>query len=326
MKKFIKIISICALSLSLMGCSSIFKKNEGVTGKSTKAEEKAAVRVDVVNEAIVMNDRQKLQTIGIFAAGTDYALSKVPEPPKEVEVARELNARILNLAESPALEQLKAVHTMVDDLVSTLQAQQEKGLHELARRDESIYMIQMEKRALESAKEQEIKKYMDVAQAAASKADQYASTLGDMDSMWGLGAIFYGIKRLITRAAIFIGIFAFIYLLLRVVSTMHPAGAAAFQIFDLIASAFMNIIKGLAPGAAKIAKLVPEAAHTIYKQTLGHVVDTIELLKIQDKKDIAAGQPSKKYTLNEILAEFDKAMDQPHKDTIKNVKSDMNWK
>ena len=322
----IKTIGMCALVLTLTGCSTILKKNEGVTGKQVKAEIKAANRIDAVNEAIVLNDRQKLQTIGVFATGTEYALSKVEDPPKEVEVARELNARVMTLSETPALNQLKDVHSMVDNLISVLQKQKASGLSELATRDSNIYTIQLQRRALEQAKEQEIKKYMDVAQAAASKADQYEATLGTMDSWWGMGAIFYGVKRLITRAFIFISIFAFIYLVLRIASTMHPAAAAAFQIFDLIASIFINIIKGLAPGAAKIAKLVPENTFKLYKQTLGHVVDNIELLKLEDKKAFASGQLVKKYTIEEILSMFGGSMDQVNKDIIKDVKVDVNWK
>lgn len=322
----IKTIGMCMFILALTSCGTLTKKNEGVTGKQIKAEEKAAGRIDVVNESIVLNDRQKLQTIGVFATGTEYALSKVEDPPKEVEIARELNARVMTLSETPALNQLKSVHSMVDNLISTLQEQKKKGLSDLADRDSKIYTIQLQKKALEQAKEQEIKKYMDVAQLAASKADQYEATLGEMDSWWGLGAISYGVKRLFTRAFVFISIFAFIYLALRVASTMHPAAAAAFQIFDLIASIFINILKGLAPGAAKMAKLVPEATSTLYKQTLGYVVDNIELLKLEDKKAVLAGQPPKKYTLNEILATFGQSMDQVNKDVIDEVKVDVNWK
>ena len=215
---------------------------------------------------------------------------------------------------------------MIDNLLSSLKADKENGLKELANKDDLIYDIQLEKKALEVAKEKEIKKYMDVAQAAAAKADQYAATLGEMDSWWGIGAITYGLKKLITRAAIFIGIFAFIYLILRVASTMHPAAAAAFQIFDMIASVFLNLIKGLAPGAAKIAKLVPEATYNVYKETLGHIVDNIELMKVEDKKAIAAGQPLRKYTLEEILSMFKGSMDQAHKDVVDEVKVEQNWK
>jgi len=324
--KLIQIGLVSCLALTLAGCAALTSHNEGATGKSTKAEEKAANRVDAVNEAIVLNDRQKLQSIGVFAAGTDYALSKVQDPPKEVEVARELNSRVLNIAGSPALEQLKSVTLMVDNLVSTLQEQKNKGLSDLAERDKDIYTIQLEKKALEQTKEFEIKKYMDVAQVAAAKADQYAATLGDMDSMWGLGAIFYGFKRLISRALIFITIFAFIYLVLRVASTMNPAFAAVFQIFNMVASVFINLIKGLAPGAASLAKLVPESTYTLYKQTLGHIVDNIELLKEEDKKAVAAGLPLKKYTIPEILNTFGGSMDQSNKDIIDKTKIDVNWK
>lgn len=314
------------LAAALTGCGTLKGKNEGVVGKNVKAEEKAHSKVDVVNEQIVQNDRQKLQTIGVFASGTDYALSKVPEPTREVEVARELNSRVLNLAGSPALDQLKSVHSMVDSLVSTLQEEKAKGLKQLAEQDADIYDIQIEKKALEIAKEQEIKKYMDVAQVAAGKADQYAATLGQMDSWWGLGAVFYGVKKFVSRSLIFLSVFAFIYLALRVASTMHPAAAAAFKIFDGIASVFINLIKGLAPGAAKMAKLIPEATYNVYKETLGHIVDNIELMKVEDKKAIAAGQPLRKYTLDEILSQFNGSMDKTHKDVVDEVKVEQNWK
>ena len=320
----IKTISLCSLIL-LSSCGTLTGKNEGVSGKATRAEEKAHNQIELVNDAIVYNDRQKLQTIGVFATGTEYALSKIQTPDNEIDVARELNSRVLTLTESPSLDQLKKVHSMVDNLVSSLQQQRDVGLKELAKRDGDIYDIQLEKKSLSNIKDQEIKRYMDVAQSAASKADQYEATLGEMDSMWGIGAIFFGVKRLFTRAFIFLSIFAFIYLVLRVLSTMHPAGAAAFQIFDMIASVFMNIIKGLAPGAAKMAKLVPEATSVIYKQTLGHMVGTIETLKQKDSDAATSGQPVKKYSLTEILNEFSKVMDRPNKDVVDEVKTDIRW-
>lgn len=326
MKIFTRFILACVISMTLTSCSSLKGKNEGTIGKSVKAEEKAHDKVDGVNEAIVQNDRQKLEVIGVFASGTDYALSKVPEPTKEVEVAREMNARVLNITGTPALDQLKSVHAMVDNLVSTLKEEKAKGLKQLANRDSEIYNIQLEKKALEQAKEQQIKKYMDVAQAAALKSDQYAATLGQLDSWWGLGAVFYGVKKFVTNSLLFLSIFAFIYLALRVASTMHPAAATAFKIFDGIASIFINLIKGLAPGAAKMAKLIPEATYNVYKETLGHIVDNIELMKIEDKKAIAAGQPLKKYTLDEILTAFNGSMDQSHKDVVSEVKVQQNWK
>lgn len=322
MKNSIKVIGLCLL-LSLSGCGTLLSKNKGVTGKTIAAEERARAGIEQVNESIVENDKQKLSTIGFFATGTDYALSKIPSPDQEVGVARELNARILSLAENPNLEQVKKVHEMVDNLVSILQQQKEKGLKELAKSDEFINIIQVEKKALEQAKENEIRRYMDVAQAAAGKADQYAATLGSMDSLWGLGAIFYGVKKFITKAFLFLTIFAFIYLVLRVLATMHPAGAAAFQIFDMVASVFMNIIKALAPGAAKMAKLVPEATSSLYRQTLGQMVGKIEELRDKDVDAMVAGEPLKKYTLAEILGEFSKTMNTRNKEVITDVKSDI---
>lgn len=326
MKRFIKITLVCLLSFLVVSCATLKGKNEGVSGKSVKSVEKAKDKVDAVNGKIVDNDKQRLQNIGIFASGTEYALSKIEDSTKEIDTARELNARVLTLSETPSLEELKQVHKMVDDLISNLIEQRKKGLKELAEKDEIINDMQLEKKYLEEIKDKEIKKYMNVAETAASKADQYATTLNQMDSWWGLKAIFYGLKKFVTSASLFIGIFAFIYLLLRVLSTMSPIAAAAFQIFDVIASVFINIIKGLAPGAAKIAKLVPEATSTLYKETLGHIVDTIELMKAEDKKAIIAGQPPKKYTLEEILKEFKVAMDQSHKNVVDEVKVETNWK
>jgi hypothetical protein len=328
MKTFQSLLSIITviLLLTATSCSALRNKNEGATGKSTKAEEKASDRVAAVNQALVSNDRKKLETIGFFAAGTDYALNKIPDPPVEVEAAKDLNARILTLSPSPVFSELKAAKQLVDELTSQLATEREAGAKNLVKKDLLIQSIQKEKQTLEKAKEDEIKKYMNIAQAAAAKADQYVATLNQMDSMWGLGAVFYGLKKFVVRGALVFGIMGVLYLVLRVASTVNPIAASIFSIFDMMVSFVIKLLQSLAPGAAKMAKLVPEATATLYKQTLGHMVDTIEMIKTKDKESVVAGQAPEKYTLNDILTKFSETMDQKNKDVVKEVKTELNWK
>lgn len=324
MKRFITIITLTALLFGTAGCN-ILGLNKGVTGKSTKAEVKAHGKVEAINDALVDSQEKKLENIAVFAAGTDYSLNKVTDPPVEVNVAKELNARVMNLADNPNIDELKNIHATVDQLTSNLQEERAKGVTALAERDSKIYDLQLENKALLVAKESEIKKYMDVAQAAAAKADQYSATLNQMDKWFGLGAVFYGLKKFITSMAIIIGVFAFIYLGLRLAASAYPPAATAFSIIDMIASFFIGIIKGLAPGAAKFAKLVPEQLHSIYKETLSHVVDDLEMLVAKEKEDQKKGVTPKRYLMSEILSMFEGSMDQSHKDVVKDVKKDLKW-
>ena len=70
--------------------------------------------VNVEREA-AKNSEAKLEEVAVLAAGTKHALNKEDEPSRAVEVAKDLNERVMSLSGSPSLEELKRVYQLVDD-------------------------------------------------------------------------------------------------------------------------------------------------------------------------------------------------------------------
>jgi hypothetical protein len=182
--------------------------------------------------------------------------------------------------------------------------------------------MSLELKTLESAKDNEIRKFMDQAKVSAQKADQYKATLNEMDSWFGLGAVFYGVKKLIMSASIFLIIGTVLYLILRLAATANPIAGSVFSIFEMMFSWVIRLIKGIAPRALEFAGNTATSVFQGYKKTLNQLVDTIELMKEREK----ATGGVKKYTLDEILGEVSKAMDSDDKDRVMAAKKELQWK
>jgi hypothetical protein len=317
MKKYIVFGMVLITSISLLsGCSTV----KGIFGDSSKKEDKQANKVSEVQKAQNKNATSKMEQVAVLASGTDYALTKVTNKEPAVNVAQDINNRVISLSGKPNLNAEKEIWKTVDQLLSEIAAEKAKGAKSMSKKDEEITSLQQETKILTETKDAEIDKYMKLANDTALKADTYKSTLNQMDSWFGLGAVFYGVKKFIVSMAWILGSLGIIYLLLRAFAGTNPVVKAIFGIVEQVAAWFIHIIQGLAPRAASFANFIPKVEFDGYKQTLHKMIDTVELLQEKEKEGI------KKYTLDELLVEFAKAMDQSDKDRVTEAKKHLNWK
>jgi hypothetical protein len=321
MKKFLSGFITGLSIIILVGCSSLLNKNRGVVGASFKKNSAAKEEFTRIEREQALTDSQRLTHIGAFAEGTDHALKKV-EPTKEIDVAREMNDRVKVLANKPDFNEVKEIITIVDKLTSEILSEQKRGRDALAIKDSEIQDLNVKMKDLVETKAAELDKYLKLAENNALKADQYKATLGEMDSWFGLGAIFYGIKRLFVSILWFVVIFLVLYLILRLAASANPVVGSIFSIFEIGFSWFIKLIQGIAPGAAKFANLVPTRISDGYKETLQKLIDSIELMK--DREKAAGGE--KAHTIDELLDQVSKSMDTSDKDRIEAIKRELKWK
>lgn len=308
---------IAALGLLILTSCGVFSNSKG---KASLAEETGRAKIANVDSQINANLANKMDEIAGLAYGTDYALSKVNEPTREVQVARDINQRVVSIAGSPTVEQMKEMQDTINKLTSMLATERDEGKQKLDVKDQEIKMLQDQERALSAAKETEIRKYMAVAQEAAAEADAYKVELDKMNSWFGLGAIWYGIKRLIVRFMWILGIGGVLFLILRLVSYSNPVAASIFSIFSTVASWVVRGIEALVPKAVALAGHTANSIFNVYKSTLWKIVDGIQTIK--DRAAASGKTPSIEDMLNEVA----KSMDSKEKEVVEEIKKALNWK
>jgi hypothetical protein len=141
-----------------------------------------------------------------------------------------------------------------------------------------------------------------------------------MSGMFGLNAVFWGLKKFFVSAMTAIIIFVVVFVILRVLATVHPAAGAAFSIFNMLGSAILALVKGLTPKAFEMANFASKDKVDEYKSPLVKIVDVVQELKEKQKES-----PDRVYPLNEILKRFDKEMDSAEKDLIDDILKEQKW-
>jgi hypothetical protein len=141
-----------------------------------------------------------------------------------------------------------------------------------------------------------------------------------MSGMFGLNAVFWGLKKFIVSALTAILVFVVVFVLLRLLATVHPAAAAAFSIFNMLGSAIISILKALTPKAFEMCNFATKNKVDEFKSPLVKIVDVIQELKVKQKES-----PDRVYPLNELLKRFEKEMDSDEKDLIDNILREQKW-
>lgn len=315
MKKFIfpLVLGLCLLVMT--GCS-IFNNR----GAATKIEEKNRANIVNVEDRIKSNTFQKLDVIAQIAYGTDYALSKVNDPPKEVSVARDINRRVVSIAGSPTIEKMKEMQALIDNLTAQLATERDRGVKALNEKDSQITLLQEESKKLDLVKESEIKKYIQAAQQLAASADAYKAELNKMDQWMGLGAVWYGVKKFVVKSMWILGIGGILFIILRIASFSNPLAASIFSIFSTIGSWVIRAIEFAIPRAIESAGHVAGSVFNVYKSTLNKVVDGIQLVK--DRAKTTGEKPN----LEDVLDEVAKTMNTNEKEIIEELKKALHWK
>lgn len=313
MKKQI-VIPILVISLLLSGCTSWWKKTNPNTNKVNTAQQ----QVQEAKDDLALNTKEKLNQVRSTAAGVDYALSKVTNPPITVSVAKELNNRTTSIVGTPNVDELVRMKQIVDNLTSQLEEEQKRGKKMLSEKDKEILGVQQETERLKkelSEKNDELKK---TAETVAKTADEYKTTVDRVNSFFGLGGVIYGLKKFIASCLLFILIFGIIFLVLRILSNTNPIAKAAFMFFDMIGSVILNLIRGLMPNSISMSKLVDETKHNAYKNALYKIIDSVQEIKT----DKAEPNP----TLNSLIDKLSKNMNDSDKQIVDDIKRELRWK
>jgi hypothetical protein len=311
------VLSVCVITISLFttSCSTL----TGIFGKHSVTEDTAKNKIENVQKAQVKNDKVKMEQVAVLASGTDYALNKVTNKEPSVSVAQDINKRVVSLAGTPNLNAEKEMWKTVDQLTSELAKEREKGVKNLEKKDKEISSLQTESKTLEASKDAEISKYIKLANDTALKADGYKSSLDEMDSWFGLGAVFYGVKKLVVSGLWFIGIGGLIFLVLRFASMSNPIAASIFSVFEHMVSWVIHTISALFPKALSMAGNVSKEIYDQSSVLLKKIVDGIQNIKELEKKT------GKDITLKELLAELDKSFDQQERDMVAKIKKDLGY-
>lgn len=314
MKKVIYLLIAIMGIVLLTSCAVLANK-----GKAAQAEEASRARIANVDTALNNNLVEKMDAIAGLAYGTDYALSKVNDAPREVQVARDINQRVVSLAGSPTVDKMKEMQETIDKLTSMLATERDEGKVKMTEKDSEIALLQSQSKDLAAAKDAEIRKYMNAAQEAAAAADAYKTELNKMNSWLGLGAVWYGLKRFVISSMWILGIGGILFVILRIVSYSNPAAASIFSLFSTVASWFIRGIEFLVPKAVETAGHVSEALFNSYKSTLWKIVDGVQIVK--ERAKASGTQP----TIDQMLDEVAKSMNEEEKKVVEEIKKALHW-
>ena len=303
----------------LTGCSSIIQPSKQIDDNQ-KIIAKEEKKVDATIVEIGKNDKGKRIQTSTLAQGIQYSLNQVTNPPIQVDTAKSLNERVVSIVGSPHIDEINRIKVTVDLLNSAVEEERKKGLELLAKRDELINKLQKEKVELNEQYDDQILQLTDKAKEVAKEADQNKAVLDTMSGMFGLNAVFWGLKKFVFSALTAIIIFSVVFIILRLLATVNPIAAAVFSIFDMIGSLFISLFKGLTPKAFEMNDFVHKDKVDEFKSPLVKIIDVIQELKEKQKDST-----DKVYPLTEILKRFDKEMDSHEKDLIKDILKEQKW-
>ena len=307
---------ICMVMLA--GCGTIVPDNKNDNQKAIQGRENA---VEFAKEKIANNSDKKMSEIATMAQGVDYSLSKVPATnvTHEVTTAKEINQRVISIAGSPKVDELAKIKSMVDLLNSEIAKERERGTKLLQQKDAEILSVQKKSDDLDVNLNKKIGELATTAKKQAEAADDNKVIIDNVNKYFGLGAVFYGIKRFITSCIVGILIFGVIFLVLRLLAATNPIAAEVFSVFNIVGAIVVNIIKGVAPKSLNFSGFSPSVELEKYKTTLLKLIDNIEEIRTMAKDD-------KSITIDDLLQHFDKELDQSDKDLIKELKTMLRWK
>ena len=316
MKKFLYPI---LFSLLLIGCSTAVIPGKQVT-IAQDAIAKQEKKIDTTSDELVKNDKGKRIQTAVLAQGIQYSLQQVTNTSIQVETAKNLNERVISIVGSPHLDEIKRIKATIDLLNSSIEEERKKGGELLGQRDTVIDKLQKEKEELKNQYDDQLWQMTDKAKEVAKDSDEKQATIDSMGGMFGLNAVFWGLKKFFFSALTAIVIFVVIFALLRILASVHPAAGAAFSIFNMIGSGILSLIKGLTPKAFELANFTSKDKVDEYKSPLTKIVDVIQELKEKQKES-----PDKIYPLSDVLKRFDKEMDSTEKDLIDDILKEQKW-
>lgn len=242
MKKILVIvIFVFSLVIITTSCSTLH-----IFGKNSANIQKAANKIQQVEDKQSQLNVNRINDMTVLAMGTDYALNKENSPSKNVEVAKEVNKRVISEGGySPTIDQIKSMQQMIDELVVS----NKNGIAALKLKDIQIEQIQTQQKALVQERDTEVEKFQTIAAQTAQKADDTQNELNKYTAYWGLGAIALGLKTLFLHLLWGTVIFTVLFIVLRALSLTNPFAAAIFGIFQSLGATVIHLIEMIIPAS-----------------------------------------------------------------------------
>jgi hypothetical protein len=303
----------------LTGCFSTVKPSKQIDDNQ-KIIAKEEKKVDATIVEIEKNDKGKKIQTSTLAQGIQYSLNQVTNPPIQVDTAKSLNERVVSIVGSPHIDEINRIKATVDLLNSAVEEERKKGQEMLAKRDELINKLQKEKVDLSEQYDDQLWQLTDKAKEVAKEADQNKAVLDTMSGMFGLNAVFWGLKKFFFSALTAIIIFVVIFTILRILAAINPIAAAAFSIFNIFGSVLIAAVKTLTPKAFEMCGFSTKSKVDQYKSPLVKIIDVIQEFKVD-----ATRNPYKNFTVQNILNQLDKEMDKPEKDLVDDILKEQKW-
>ena len=237
MKNLSCIISIIScfflLSCSVLGPTKQVDDNKKKLDKEEKKVENTTDKLDK------NSDQKKIQT-ATLAAGIQHSLNTVTNPQTQVKTAKDLNERVISIVGTPQIDESNRIKQMVDLLNSSVIEERKRGEKMLVEKDEIINKLQKETFTLKNQYDTQMVNMNVTAKEIAKEADATKATLDRMSGMFGLNAVFWGVKKFLFNALTGIIIFSVIFLVLRVLSIVNPVAGTAFSIFSMMGSSILK--------------------------------------------------------------------------------------
>lgn len=276
---------ITTLLLLVTSCSTLLKNNEGIFGKASQKNAEIGTDIRLTENAQSQANEDKLKHIGALSqGGVQYSLEQIiSNVPPQVTVAKEMNERVEALAGKPDFTEVKGIEVIVDQLLSETDKVRKEGEKSLAAKDKEIQSIQNNDKVLDAQREGQIAQAMVQANINAQKADQYQATLSDMDKLGGLGAVWYGLHKLIVNASWILGIGGVLFFVLRILSFSNPLAASIFSIFSTMGAWVIHTVEYIFPKALDTAGFIAKTAYNDAQTALNEVITGVQTAEASGK-------------------------------------------
>lgn len=294
------------------------KPMEMISGKLSKQESKQSARLDKLDDEKSKLNSDKLDKIGVISVGIDYSLSKIENKSPASILAYDLNKRVMSLSHQPDIDQTKLMWTMVDELLAELDA----GSNKLNQLDKEISKLQLDIKNNQLTSDQAIEDYRNKAKEAAGIADTTKASLHKMDRWLGLGAIWYGVKKLCMSLFWMIVSVSGLYLIIRLAAASNPIAGSLLGVVEMVGSWFVSLFKLILPRSVEMAGHVSSTKHQQYQSILIKFIDTVQFFKTSAKLSKLNKQDIK---LNDILEELEKKLNEDEKEKIEEIKKKLGY-
>ena len=182
MKKYISLILAVTL---LSGCETVMDSFKSSETKSQYTLDKKVQEMGNDKDSLSKNNDTKLKQIGMVSKGVQHALNRDTNNYPPINVAKELNDRVISLAGNPDVKDVIRIKQIVDDLISEVEMEQKKGKMELGKLDKELQYSQSQRALLQQSFDKKSEEYRKLSEKIAEVSDQREATAEHMDSWMG---------------------------------------------------------------------------------------------------------------------------------------------